>query len=96
MNYFIARKERKHGTSLHERQGRAIYTRQYRSRMHGLAISHSNQYNPSIPSEVGFKIQAMESGQNTKDYILNEQQATLLVTFLKNTEQVANFKTNLV
>ena len=46
--------------------------------------------------KVGFKIQAMESGQNTKDYILNEQQATLLVTFLKNTEQVANFKTNLV
>ena len=46
--------------------------------------------------KIGFKIQAMESGQNTKDYILNEQQATLLVTFLKNTEQVANFKTNLV
>lgn len=46
--------------------------------------------------KVGFKIQTMESGQNTKDYILNEQQATLLVTFLKNTEQVANFKTNLV
>ena len=46
--------------------------------------------------KVGFKIQAMESGQNTKEYILNEQQATLLVTFLKNTEQVANFKTNLV
>ena len=42
--------------------------------------------------KVGFKIQAMESGQNTKDYILNEQQATLLVTFLKNTEQVANSK----
>ena len=46
--------------------------------------------------KVGFKIQAMESGQSAKDYILNEQQATLLVTFLKNTEQVANFKTNLV
>ena len=46
--------------------------------------------------KVGFKIQALKSGQNTKDYILNEQQATLLVTFLKNTEQVANFKTNLV
>lgn len=46
--------------------------------------------------KVGFKIQAMESGQSTKDYVLNEQQATLLVTFLKNTEQVANFKTNLV
>lgn len=46
--------------------------------------------------KLGFKIQAMDSGQSTKDYILNEQQATLLVTFLKNTEQVANFKTNLV
>lgn len=46
--------------------------------------------------KVGFKIQAMESGQNSKDYILNEQQATLLITFLKNTEQVANFKENLV
>ena len=45
---------------------------------------------------VGFKSQATDSGQSTKDYILNEQQATLLVTFLKNTEQVANFKTNLV
>lgn len=46
--------------------------------------------------KVGFKIQAMESGQQAKDYILNEQQATLLITFLKNTEQVANFKENLV
>ena len=46
--------------------------------------------------KVGFKIQATDSGQSTKDYILNEQQATLLVTFLKNTEQVVNFKTNLV
>lgn len=46
--------------------------------------------------KVGFKIQAMSSGQQSKDYILNEQQATLLITFLKNTEQVANFKENLV
>ncbi|MFH0357405.1 Rha family transcriptional regulator [Streptococcus sp. A27] len=46
--------------------------------------------------KVGFKIQAMESGQQSKDYILNEQQATLLITFLKNTEQVANFKESLV
>lgn len=35
--------------------------------------------------KVGFKIQAMESGQHSKDYILNEQQTTLLITFLKNT-----------
>jgi hypothetical protein len=46
--------------------------------------------------KVGFKIQALTSGQSAKDFILNEQQATLLVTFLKNTEQVANFKENLV
>lgn len=46
--------------------------------------------------KVGFKIQPLKSGQSAKDFILNEQQATLLVTFLKNTEQVANFKENLV
>ncbi|MCP8361012.1 Rha family transcriptional regulator, partial [Streptococcus suis] len=46
--------------------------------------------------KVGFKIPAMESGQQSKIYILNEHQATLLITFLKNTEQVANFKENLV
>lgn len=33
--------------------------------------------------KVGFKIQAMASGQQSKNYILNEQQATLLITFLK-------------
>ena len=33
--------------------------------------------------KVGFKIQAMESGQNTKDYILNEQQADLVSYILK-------------
>ena len=46
--------------------------------------------------KVGFKIQALKSGQSAKDFILNEQQATLLVTSLKNTDQVANFKENLV
>ena len=46
--------------------------------------------------KVSFKMRPLQSGQQTKDYILNEQQATLLITFLKNTEQVANFKTNLV
>ena len=35
-------------------------------------------------------------GRPEKLYRLNEQQATLLITFLKNTEQVANFKENLV
>ncbi|WP_311517164.1 Rha family transcriptional regulator [uncultured Streptococcus sp.] len=46
--------------------------------------------------KVSFKMRPLQSGQQAKDYILNEQQATLLITFLKNTEQVANFKTNLV
>lgn len=46
--------------------------------------------------KVSFKMRPLQSGQQAKDYILNEQQATLLIKFLKNTEQVANFKTNLV
>ncbi len=46
--------------------------------------------------KVAFKMRPLPSGQQAKDYILNEQQATLLITFLKNTEQVANFKENLV
>ncbi|HES9067985.1 TPA: Rha family transcriptional regulator [Streptococcus pyogenes] len=46
--------------------------------------------------KVSFQMRPLPSGQQTKDYILNEQQATLLITFLKNTEQVATFKENLV
>lgn len=46
--------------------------------------------------KVSFQISPSEAGQNARDYILNEQQATLLITFLKNTEQVATFKENLV
>ncbi|MEZ7599927.1 Rha family transcriptional regulator [Streptococcus sp. 27098_8_69] len=46
--------------------------------------------------KVSFKMRPLQSGQQTKDYILNEQQATLLITFLKNTEPVRRFKMNLV
>ena len=46
--------------------------------------------------KVSFQMRPLPSGQHAKAYILNEQQATLLITFLKNTEQVANFKENLV
>ncbi|CYY28085.1 Rha family transcriptional regulator [Streptococcus suis] len=46
--------------------------------------------------KVSFQMRPLPSGQQAKDYILNEQQATLLITFLKNTEQVANFKEKLV
>lgn len=46
--------------------------------------------------KVGFKIQSMPSGQKSKVYLLNEEQATLLITFLKNTPRVADFKEELV
>ena len=46
--------------------------------------------------KVQFKISPSESGQNARDYILNEQQATLLITYLRNTEPVKEFKKNLV
>lgn len=37
-----------------------------------------------------------KAGRPKKVYCLNEQQATLLITFLKNTDVVADFKTELV
>lgn len=37
-----------------------------------------------------------KGGRPSKVYELNEQQATLLITFMDNTEQVADFKTELV
>lgn len=46
--------------------------------------------------KVQFKISPSDSGQNKRDYILNEQQATLLITYLRNTEPVKDFKKNLV
>ncbi|WP_251952408.1 Rha family transcriptional regulator [Levilactobacillus brevis] len=46
--------------------------------------------------KVGFKIRPMASGQESKTYLLNQQQSTLLITFLKNTPRVADFKEELV
>lgn len=46
---------------------------------------------------LGFKIHKLDTrGQPKKNYILNEQQATLLITYLRNTEPVKEFKKNLV
>ena len=46
---------------------------------------------------LGFKIHKLDTrGQPKKSYILNEQQATLLITYLKNTKTVRQFKLNLV
>lgn len=46
--------------------------------------------------KVGFKIRATGSGQEQKIYVLNEQQATFLITLLKNTPTVVKFKLELV
>lgn len=46
---------------------------------------------------LGFKIHILDKrGQPKKIYILNEQQATLLITYLRNTKPVKEFKKNLV
>lgn len=49
-----------------------------------------------IIGKVGFEIRPMPSGQKAKFYHLNQQQATLLITFLDNTAKVVEFKTELV
>ena len=46
--------------------------------------------------KVEFEMQPLPSWQKAKVYKLNEQQATLLITFLDNSDIVANFKTLLV
>ena len=46
--------------------------------------------------KVRFKNEALPSGQSEKVYGLNEQQSTLLITFMKNTPKVVVFKRNLV
>lgn len=65
---------------------------------HHAIQEHIRKYKERLEryGKVSFQMRPLPSGQQAKDYILNEQQATLLITFLKNTEQVANFKENLV
>ena len=46
--------------------------------------------------KVHFKKSPSDSGQQVHNYILNEQQATLLITYLKNTPTVREFKQQLV
>lgn len=49
--------------------------------------------------KVRFEIEPLpnsKTGQSVKAYYLNEQQATLLITYLKNTAPVRRFKKNLV
>ena len=46
--------------------------------------------------KLGFQIRPSESGQSEKIYKLNEQQATLLIIYMKNTLPVRQFKKALV
>lgn len=46
--------------------------------------------------KLSFEMRPLESGQSEKVYHLSEQQATLLITFMKNTEPVVRFKKALV
>lgn len=46
--------------------------------------------------KVRFKMEPLESGQKEKIYLLNEEQATLLMTYLRNSDIVRKFKKNLV
>ncbi len=43
-----------------------------------------------------FEIRPSESNQNIKVYLLSEEQATLLLTYMKNTKKVREFKKELV
>lgn len=46
--------------------------------------------------KVRFEMEPLESGQKEKVYSLNEEQAALLMTYLRNNEVVRRFKKNLV
>ncbi|MGY3743675.1 Rha family transcriptional regulator [Leuconostoc inhae] len=46
--------------------------------------------------KVGFEIRSLESGQKSKIWKYNEQQATVLITYLRNTDKVLDFKDTLV
>lgn len=46
--------------------------------------------------KVAFEMRALQSGQFTKVFLLNEEQATLLLTYLRNTKEIREFKKKLV
>ncbi len=63
----------------------------------GLIVAHQKDFGEF--GEVAFKTEALEgsvTGQSIKTYYLNEQQATLLMTYLRNTPVVRMFKKALV
>lgn len=61
-----------------------------------LLDNHITDFEEFGKLKVRFEIQPSKTNQKEKIYLLNEQQATLLLTYLKNTEPVRKFKKALV
>ena len=59
-----------------------------------LIMKYENDF--SDYGKLGFEIRPSENGQNIKVYLLSEEQATLLLTYMKNTKKVREFKKELV
>lgn len=64
---------------------------------HGSIQRRIREYEKEFQSlgKLGFEIRPLQSGQKRKVYLLNEPQATFLITLLKNTEIVVRFKLEL-
>lgn len=54
------------------------------------------KYESEFTGKVRFKIEPLPSGQKEKVYVLNEEQATFLMTLLRNSKIVVKFKAELV
>lgn len=95
--------KKKFALKLVERQGEKIFTTSlviaegadvsHQSTLR-LIRKHSDRLNRH--RQVGFEVRLNRQGSRTEIAILDERQATLLLTFLKNTEVVLNFKERLV
>lgn len=61
-----------------------------------LIDKHKGDFEEFGKIKVTFQMKPSKTNQKEKLYLLNEQQATLLLTYLRNTEPVREFKKNLV
>ena len=61
-----------------------------------LIQKYESDFNNEEYGKLSFEMRPLESGQKEKVYLLNEEQATLLITYMRNSEKVREFKKNLV
>lgn len=61
-----------------------------------LIQKYESDFNNSDYGKLSFEMRPLPSGQTEKVYLLNEQQSTLLMTYLRNNDIVREFKKNLV